>query len=225
MTLSTCSNSEPTSARLSQAKRSVATIPALLDLLKWRQVGYNRTVMIGLFLVLIVFIVVSIVEYIRRKRQERRLRDQPSVSENRQDLVKKHLTSQTIAPSVPDIETGRADLDDLSNDIRDGTAAADDENATQEPENIVIRTLNTAGNSLREIFGSSSISTTTTRRECTICLEHFKANETVSIPDSADCNHVFHQACITQWLENHDECPLCRVNLLQDCDSKAEPPR
>uniref|UniRef100_A0A7S4ACH3 RING-type domain-containing protein n=1 Tax=Pseudo-nitzschia australis TaxID=44445 RepID=A0A7S4ACH3_9STRA len=33
--------------------------------------------------------------------------------------------------------------------------------------------------------------------------------------DVATCNHCFHESCILQWLQNHDECPLCRVNMMQ----------
>lgn len=33
--------------------------------------------------------------------------------------------------------------------------------------------------------------------------------------NAATCNHCFHENCILQWLQNHDECPLCRVNMMQ----------
>lgn len=30
------------------------------------------------------------------------------------------------------------------------------------------------------------------------------------------CNHWFHEECIIGWLENHDECPLCRTDMIND---------
>eukprot|EP00533_Pseudo-nitzschia_delicatissima_P001584 CAMPEP_0116106226 /NCGR_PEP_ID=MMETSP0327-20121206/15516_1 /TAXON_ID=44447 /ORGANISM="Pseudo-nitzschia delicatissima, Strain B596" /LENGTH=291 /DNA_ID=CAMNT_0003598811 /DNA_START=94 /DNA_END=969 /DNA_ORIENTATION=+ len=30
-----------------------------------------------------------------------------------------------------------------------------------------------------------------------------------------ECNHWFHEDCIMEWLQNHDECPLCRTNMVQ----------
>jgi hypothetical protein len=27
------------------------------------------------------------------------------------------------------------------------------------------------------------------------------------------CAHIFHGACITQWLLTHDTCPVCRLNV------------
>ncbi|CAH2210126.1 jg21406, partial [Pararge aegeria aegeria] len=29
-----------------------------------------------------------------------------------------------------------------------------------------------------------------------------------------ECEHFFHQACITPWLELHATCPICRRSLM-----------
>ena len=56
--------------------------------------------------------------------------------------------------------------------------------------------------------------TTTDVLECSICLCDYQARDIVAWPRNTDCNHVFHEDCITEWLKEHDECPLCRCNLM-----------
>jgi hypothetical protein len=61
---------------------------------------------------------------------------------------------------------------------------------------------------------------------CSICLEEYvvgdvvvrlKGGNNTSDDSGADsCKHCFHEDCILEWLETHDECPLCRVNMLTD---------
>jgi len=80
-------------------------------------------------------------------------------------------------------------------------------------------------------LGLSSISIfnivgTSSRNEedncCSICLEPYAVGDTVARlkkeqTDSNDkdtCNHWFHEDCILQWLQNHDDCPLCRKNMI-----------
>mmetsp|Transcript_10765 Transcript_10765/g.27224 ORF Transcript_10765/g.27224 Transcript_10765/m.27224 type:complete len:191 (-) Transcript_10765:1200-1772(-) len=70
---------------------------------------------------------------------------------------------------------------------------------------------------------------------CSICLEGYKVGDTVArlkrtseqearekrcetIHEEEhhdECNHWFHEDCIMEWLENKDECPLCRKNMVQ----------
>ncbi|CAJ1956865.1 unnamed protein product [Cylindrotheca closterium] len=54
------------------------------------------------------------------------------------------------------------------------------------------------------------------RDECCICLECYAAGETICAPITTECNHVFHEGCINEWLTKNDKCPLCRVELLKD---------
>lgn len=56
---------------------------------------------------------------------------------------------------------------------------------------------------------------------CSICLEPYKVGDRVARlkPENHAsgpvCNHWFHEDCILEWLQNHNECPLCRVNMVQ----------
>lgn len=42
---------------------------------------------------------------------------------------------------------------------------------------------------------------------CSVCLVEFIVSEPVR---NLACKHLFHGQCIITWLEQHDNCPLCR---------------
>ena len=46
---------------------------------------------------------------------------------------------------------------------------------------------------------------------CSICLENLEA-ENISITETI-CNHIFHDQCLNIWLNNHNTCPCCRMQL------------
>ena len=49
--------------------------------------------------------------------------------------------------------------------------------------------------------------------ECSICLmEINEGQDTILIP----CGHMFHDNCVTKWLNMHNTCPLCRFELPTD---------
>jgi len=54
-----------------------------------------------------------------------------------------------------------------------------------------------------------SIDSTT---HCLVCLERLE--NIVSWSTNANCGHVFHHACIKEWLLTHADCPLCRCTFL-----------
>jgi hypothetical protein len=49
---------------------------------------------------------------------------------------------------------------------------------------------------------------------CPICLGGYKKGDMLSA--SNHCPHMFHKDCILEWLEQHDECPMCRVKMITD---------
>lgn len=50
--------------------------------------------------------------------------------------------------------------------------------------------------------------------ECSICQERYEHGDIACWAITDDCDHIFHDKCILKWLENRDECPLCRTKLL-----------
>jgi len=46
---------------------------------------------------------------------------------------------------------------------------------------------------------------------CPICFDEFQAgNEVTQLPS---CNHIYHPACIREWLNKSPLCPMCRSNV------------
>lgn len=46
--------------------------------------------------------------------------------------------------------------------------------------------------------------------KCTICLSEFEDSEDVR---RLPCMHLFHKACVDQWLSSNKRCPICRVDI------------
>jgi Ring finger domain len=53
---------------------------------------------------------------------------------------------------------------------------------------------------------------------CVICLSSFKTNDLVCESNQRDCIHLFHAACMKEWLLTNNHCPVCRVRYL-DCEA------
>eukprot|EP00980_Cylindrotheca_fusiformis_P003422 scaffold763_cov98-Cylindrotheca_fusiformis.AAC.7 len=54
------------------------------------------------------------------------------------------------------------------------------------------------------------------RAECSICLERYKAGDTICVSKHPNCNHIFHKDCAAQWLVRRNNCPLCRIDLINE---------
>jgi hypothetical protein len=48
---------------------------------------------------------------------------------------------------------------------------------------------------------------------CSICLEAFNVFDCVK---TLPCNHVYHETCVTTWLKQNDECPVCRAKVRRE---------
>jgi len=55
--------------------------------------------------------------------------------------------------------------------------------------------------------------------ECCICTEAFDASRAIR---STHCKHLFHEDCLTEWVESHrSTCPLCREDILDHLSQAA----
>ncbi|MFQ6646794.1 hypothetical protein Gotur_019867 [Gossypium turneri] len=48
--------------------------------------------------------------------------------------------------------------------------------------------------------------------ECVICLEEFKDGDSCRV--LTNCNHLYHQLCMDEWLVKNSHCPLCRGSTM-----------
>lgn len=51
---------------------------------------------------------------------------------------------------------------------------------------------------------------------CAICLDEFSEGEVIN--DASKCPHLFHKACLIEWLDMHDVCPCCRCTMITDTE-------
>ncbi|CAJ1952853.1 unnamed protein product [Cylindrotheca closterium] len=51
--------------------------------------------------------------------------------------------------------------------------------------------------------------------ECCVCLDKYEAGDTICASKNQECTHVYHKDCVMDWLKNHNQCPLCRTDLLR----------
>ncbi|XP_054858011.1 E3 ubiquitin-protein ligase RNF43 [Eublepharis macularius] len=73
----------------------------------------------------------------------------------------------------------------------------------------------------RQAPTGDSASTCSSAPVCAICLEEFSEGQELRI---ITCFHEFHRWCIDPWLQQHQTCPLCMFNIV-DQDSSALPLR
>lgn len=79
---------------------------------------------------------------------------------------------------------------------------------------------NKDGSSFARSWRSIASSTRTlSKPDCSICLDSYKTGETICWAKTDECDHIFHQECIVEWMKAHDDCPLCRTNLMSFLDS------
>lgn len=106
------------------------------------------------------------------------------------------------------ITAGQSSLDKDDNIKEEGRKGSEPD-ATTTTYTTAVTATTTISQRLSSLWNSS------TKAECSICLEGYSPGEKVCISHKAECPHVFHQECIAEWLKKHDRCPLCRVDLMK----------
>lgn len=130
-----------------------------------------------------------------------------------------------------------------SSSIAVGNGTADDDGDGDDDENNddakmtkadSVRSFLTAGISFFNTKMGGGVDSKREEEVCSICLEAYKAGDIVARlksngeetadhhdhnndndhDHSNECHHWFHEDCIMEWLQNHDECPLCRVDMI-----------
>jgi len=56
---------------------------------------------------------------------------------------------------------------------------------------------------------------------CAICLSELREGEEIMQTKHVEiCNHAFHKYCLSEWLENHNDCPMCRHEMVTEDEVK-----
>ena len=57
---------------------------------------------------------------------------------------------------------------------------------------------------------------------CSVCLSELDEENNQDAIEVTDCNHRFHRACLQRWLEENNNCPLCRHEFENDEEEDGE---
>jgi len=116
---------------------------------------------------------------------------------------------------------------DKNNDREDGTLYCIPIPSTSTKKGIVRSFLSRDSPPSITVFSSNEESKRANKECCSICLEPYAVGDVVAGMKSKHkktaskhkkeqrCKHWFHKECILEWLQDHDECPLCRVEMMK----------
>uniref|UniRef100_A0A6A7FXF4 RING-type E3 ubiquitin transferase n=1 Tax=Hirondellea gigas TaxID=1518452 RepID=A0A6A7FXF4_9CRUS len=121
-----------------------------------------------------------------------------------QDLIV-HITSgvpggvitEELASNPGDYAWGRGGLDAVITRLMSQLENTGPPPLTQEQINVIPSTVIT----LEQCNNNA---------QCSVCMEDFVLDERVK---KLNCEHCFHDSCISPWLEMHATCPVCRKTL------------
>jgi len=83
-------------------------------------------------------------------------------------------------------------------------------------DDIMIETLRSIRSSLHiSIIDDSSLYSP---KSCPICCDDYAKGDDIAWSKNEQCCHAFHTDCIIDWLMNHDDCPMCRNNYLEETE-------
>eukprot|EP00980_Cylindrotheca_fusiformis_P008385 scaffold1772_cov80-Cylindrotheca_fusiformis.AAC.13 len=141
---------------------------------------------------------------------------------SRKQQMLKNFKFQSVLPDKSNIDPKvlwEEDIDDLA------TNNDDSDSVIQLPKDEKAGKARTNRNWSKLPFRSllSTWRRPTENDECAICLQGYEAGQTICTAKTTQCNHVFHQDCMEEWLKDHDSCPMCRVNLMDSASDNSIP--
>jgi hypothetical protein len=95
-----------------------------------------------------------------------------------------------------------------------GDTGSDDDSVIEKPNQDRATMNKGTSYKLSSGFLMSTWRRPTKNDECSICLDEYDAGQTICVATTTSCDHIFHEDCIEEWLKDHDNCPMCRVNLM-----------
>jgi hypothetical protein len=93
-------------------------------------------------------------------------------------------------------------------DDDDGNFDDGDDDSTSKPSGRKTSLL------LADVVDVESTTKVVSVEPCIICLNDYAEGEILCWSQNPKCQHFMHKECASEWLMNHDECPLCRHNYL-----------
>jgi len=136
------------------------------------------------------------------------LETDPTKTQNTKDS---HLPNNETKEKDPISEPEGHNQDDLE----DPRISFSERNQTRNdnPSNHFVSAVSSFFTSMRSIGGGQQQE----EECCSICLEPYKAGDIVATLKPSfggtSCQHKFHKDCLLEWLQDHEECPLCRINM------------
>ncbi|PKU83558.1 DnaJ protein like [Dendrobium catenatum] len=70
------------------------------------------------------------------------------------------------------------------------------------------------------IYGEDEVGSTANDPFCSICLLDYTDAQILRL--LPDCRHIFHAACVDEWLQQHPTCPICRCTPLTYFDVRCD---
>jgi hypothetical protein len=136
----------------------------------------------------------------------------------RQTMSQRRL-AQPSAPTQEEVDEARQERERLVKDslfhrkLEEGDSVSSIQNIIGAAQDRYEE--NKDGNTFVRSWRSVASSTRTlSKTECSICLDTYKTGETICWAKTDECDHIFHQECIQEWMKDHNDCPLCRTNLV-----------
>jgi hypothetical protein len=153
-------------------------------------------------------------------KEDRKLHEVDAKTEEKVDSSIKVNTEIKGDPnmSTASIYQAKGTQENRSLDIEEGAGMLDDANNEEEENHYSSNSsadgsLATCSRARRRSTLSSGESTAD-HNVCPICLGAYK--EGSMLFTSKHCAHIFHGDCILEWLTKHEDCPVCRAQMVTE---------